>query len=280
MRDDSGLGFFAPITYNRGEKGYYYTDPAYSIDNIPLKKAEVQALHNALALLLEYKGTGIFGEVEEAVEKLVSKVKIGMMKQESGLDAIVELERGNSNTGLQWLGVLVKAITEKTVVAVRYKKFNADESKEHMLHPCFLKEYRNRWYVIGWHQKHKSFSVFALDRITEVTPVPNVYEPPPFNPAQYFKNVIGMTGSEEKPQEVVLKVNKTELPYLLSQPVHPSLKLVNQHEDFGTVALKVVINFELRNFILGLQPFVEVLKPTTLRNEIAALLKQAAANYN
>ena len=36
MRFDNGLGYFAPIKYDRTKRAYYYEDPDYSIDNIPL----------------------------------------------------------------------------------------------------------------------------------------------------------------------------------------------------------------------------------------------------
>lgn len=280
MREDTGLGFFAPIKYDRQHKGYHYEQKGYSIDEIPLKNEEIQALNNALGLLFEYKGTGIFGDVEEAVEKLVSKVKIGMMRQEENLGAFMELERGHINIGTDKLKECVKAIKEKWAIEVEYKKFNSNESKVHVVHPCYLKEYRNRWYLIGWHQKHQSFSIFAIDRINQIEIKPEVsYEPPPFDPAAYFKNVIGMSAPAQQPEEVLLLVNNSQLPFLFSQPIHSSLEMVEKGEQRSKVKLTVIVNYELKNFILGLLPDVVVEKPLELKNEIANILSTANKSY-
>ena len=280
MREDSGLGFFAPIKYDRANRGYHYDEKGYSIDEIPLKNEEIQALNNALGLLFEYKGTGIFGEVEEAVEKLVSKVKIGMMRQEENLGAFMELERGHTSFGTDKLKACVGAIKEKWAIEVEYKKFNSDESKIHLVHPCYLKEYRNRWYLIGWHDKHQSFSIFALDRINNIEKKPTItYEPPPFDPAAYFKNVIGMSAPALSPQEVILRVNNRQIPFLFSQPIHSSLEMIEKGEKTSKVKLVVIVNYELKNFILGLLPDVVVEQPAELKSEMNGILKEALKGY-
>lgn len=280
MRLDSGLGFFAPIEFDRARKGYHYTESNYSIDQIPLQKEEVQALKNSLNLLLEYKGSEIFSQVEEAIEKLVSKVKIGMMQQEQRLDAFMEPERGHADAGLQHLGTCVEAIRNRTVIEIDYRRFNKDEGKVHRVHPCYLREYRNRWYLIGWHQKHQAFSTFALDRIGTISfDYATDYEPPPFDPSHYFKHVIGMSTPDREPETVVLKIASPQLPFLLSQPIHPSLTLIEEIEGWGLVQLVVIVNFELKNFILGLGSDAEVISPLWLRSEMKNILTAASANY-
>ncbi len=280
MRLDSGLGFFAPIAFDRSRRGYHYTEKGYSIDQIPLQQEEVQALKNSLNLLMEYKGSGIFSQVEEAIEKLVSKVKIGMMQQEMRLDAFMEPERGYADTGLQHLGTCVDAIRNRTVIEIEYHRFNHNESKKHQVHPCYLREYRNRWYLIGWHQRHQAFSTFSLDRISSIQPdYKSDYEPPPFNPSKYFRHVIGMSTPDREPETVLLKVSVNQLPFLLSQPIHPTLKLIEESEGYGTLHLEVVINFELKNFILGLGAGAEVKSPEWLRNELFENLSEALVNY-
>lgn len=280
MREDTGLGFFAPIVYDRANRGYRYSEKNYSIDEVPLKNEEIQALNNALGLLFEYKGTGIFGDVEEAVEKLVSKVKIGMMRQEEKLGAFMELERGVANTGTDKLKECIKAIKEHWVLEISYQKFNSDESKSHQVHPCYLREYRNRWYLIGWYQKHQSFSIFSLDRIVSTEVMPKItYEPPPFHPAEHFKHIIGMSAPDVPPEHVVLAVLNSQVPFLLSQPIHPSLTLVEQKEDTSILELNVIVNFELKNFILGLLPHIQVLKPESLKVDIGNTLKEALKQH-
>ena len=44
MKDDPRLCFNAPIEYDRGRKGYYYTEDDYSINGFPLSVEELEAL--------------------------------------------------------------------------------------------------------------------------------------------------------------------------------------------------------------------------------------------
>ena len=56
MRFDNGLGYYAPIKYHRIRKAYYYDDPDYSIDKIPLNEEEIQSLAFVATLLDQFKG--------------------------------------------------------------------------------------------------------------------------------------------------------------------------------------------------------------------------------
>ncbi len=279
MRNDSGLGFFAPISYNRLRKGYFYETEGYSIDKVPLHEREVQALNNALSLLGQYKGSGIFGQVSEAIDKLLGKVKIGMMNPQDNLDAFMESESG-STAGIEFLEPCIEAIREKYVLQVSYQKYHQEKAKEHLVHPCFLREYRNRWYLIGWHQKYESFSIFALDRVTSLKPdFSTQYQSPDFEVSAYFKHVIGMSAPSVKPELIKLEVAKSELPYLMSQPVHHSFKVEKEENETAIVSLFVIVNYELKQFILGLGAQIRVLTPKSLAIEISDIHKKAAQKY-
>jgi predicted DNA-binding transcriptional regulator YafY len=41
MKEDERLGYFAPIKLDRTRMSYYYDDPDYSIDNIPLNEEDL-----------------------------------------------------------------------------------------------------------------------------------------------------------------------------------------------------------------------------------------------
>jgi predicted DNA-binding transcriptional regulator YafY len=281
MRQDSGLGFFAPIEYSRQEKGYYYSKPGYSIDNIPLSSDEMNALNNALGLLNEYRGTGIFNEVEGAIEKLVSKVKLGMSQKQADFVNFVELERAPVETGLKFLKPCIDAIKDQYVLSLEYARFNSTENKTHIVHPCYLKEYRNRWYLIGWHQKHQSFSTFALDRVVNVVVKPHIlYETPPFDVREFFNHVIGMSLPMNKPVLIKIRLSTKEIPYVLSQPVHLSQKVIFSGETHADISLFVIINYELISWIYSFGPEVEVLEPAWFRDQIYEGLKKAVETYN
>ena len=55
--------------------------------------------------------------------------------------------------------------------------------------------------------------------------------------------------------------------------------MVQKGEHSSKVKLTVIVNYELKNFILGLLPDVVVERPIELKNEIAAILSTANKSY-
>jgi len=55
MRNDAALGYEAPIVYDKYEKGYYYSDPEYTIKKIPLGEEDLDALQFAAMTLYQFR---------------------------------------------------------------------------------------------------------------------------------------------------------------------------------------------------------------------------------
>ena len=55
MRNDTSLGYNAPIKYCKINKGYYYADPEYSIDGLALNDQETEALQESVSLLKSFE---------------------------------------------------------------------------------------------------------------------------------------------------------------------------------------------------------------------------------
>ena len=101
-----------------------------------------------------------------------------------------------------------------------------------------------------------------------------------FDGNEYYKNTIGVTVlNKEEPKEVVLKIDRSNAPYVLTKPMHPSQELLEELEDGVIIQLKVQFNFELERVILGHGASIIVLEPKRFRNRIQKLLKNASGHY-
>ena len=203
---------------------------------------------------------------------------------ESGEDHIrSSLEQNLTNIDL--LPVFNKAITDKQVLRFSYQPFG-QEPFELIFHPQFLKEYNGRWFVFGDadREPYKAYNV-PLDRIVgEINAMNDVeYIPAPKGfYQQYFKDIIGVTHEKDaKVEEVVIRT-KTEYQHglLLTKPLHHSQKEklpFGEHNDgnYGEVSLMIEPNRELRGKILAYGPYLEVIQPLSLREQIKEIvLKQ------
>lgn len=274
MRKDPPVGYGAPIVMRKGIVSY--SDPHYSIDQVPLNDTDREALREAMSLLSQLSGLPHVDALLGVSEKLG-------VEAPSLLDAVVLVERNDRLTGLHHLRSLYRYIREQQPLRLQYRPFGTEEPLEPLVHPYWLKEYNHRWFLFGWSQHEALLRVYALDRIEQLNPVagvvwmPNVHA----DPWVYFKDIIGVSVPENAVlQTIRLRFSAYRAPYLLTKPLHSSQRLLAAHPD-GSVELELQLipNLELRTILLGFGPDVEVLSPPALREEIAAQLVAALNRY-
>lgn len=278
MREDDQLGYYAPIRLNR-DKGYYYDDPDYSIDNIPLGEEEVKALSFAATMLDQFRNISIFSTFTGAVQKVVEAMNIKRLSKEDDLLPFIEFEHSPVSLGQQFIEPIILAIKNKKVIRFKYQRFVTEKVLSHDIHPYLLKQYHSRWYLIGLHDYHEDVATYCLDRIVsdpEVTDIP--YEDRGFNTREYFKSVIGIITSSENPQKVVLKLTPQQAWYVITQPIHSSQKVIEKKDHF-IVELRVIPTYELIMLIMGWGPEVEVIQPKSLKSRIFELHKKCTDRH-
>lgn len=258
----------APIKYSKKEKGYFYEDPDYTIDNIPLSTDDVDALKFAANTLIQFKNVPIFNQFEFAMQKILDRVEASHQLQAPDTN-FIQFEQGSNEEAQEHLNKLMAAIQDKLIVQFMYQSFVGGEKKKRRLEPYLLKEYRNRWYVIGYDWDKEKIITYALDRIEilEVTSEKHI-ESKEFNPDQFFKHTIGITVGEGAPQKVVFKANNIASKYIKSQPLHPSQTIVKEGKSRATFELNVWITEELIRLILSYGGEIEVKSPKALRAEL------------
>lgn len=85
------------------------------------------------------------------------------------------------------------------------------------------------------------------------------------------------TGQE--PEQVLLRFPKDQYPYVATKPWHGSQRLIEENDDFVTVQLDVILNYELEQHILSFGDYVEVIAPDALREKIRQRLQNGIQNY-
>lgn len=279
MRSDK-LGYNAPIeVYNK--KYYRYADENFSITNIPLTENDMNVLSETVEMLKQFKDFSLFSELGGIIQRLEDKVYAEQTHQSS----IIHLDQNENLKGLEHLDTLYQAILKKIVLKISYQSFKARDISIITFHPFILKEYNNRWFLVGKPTTdiNQPIVTLALDRIIKIdydTSIEYINEN--FNGDEYYKNTIGVTVlSDEHIQDIVLKIDKSNTPYVLTKPFHHSQEIIERFDDGSiTIKLKVHINFELERMILGFGECIEVIAPRLLRNRIKKKLKRAIEVYS
>lgn len=296
MKDDSEPGYYAPIRYDRQKRGYYYEDPGYSISNIQVKEEDIDAIEFAARILRQYRGFHMIKRYAEAIDRILDVVDVRRILSMEEFEEYVQFENPPYVEGTGYIEPIIRAIKERKVIQIDYLPFTAfnpqasatnqrlkvpiPKAIPRILHPYLLKEYHNRWYVIGWDENEKDIRTFGLDRIKSIEPLNKPYRKSDFNPKEYFRHTIGIIAPQSKPPKIKIELTKQQAQYLITQPIHTSQKVLKETKDNVVFTFELHPTFEFISMLLGYREKAIVISPVWLRKGMKELLEQMIKKYD
>ena len=149
------------------------------------------------------------------------------------------------------------------------------------MHPYYLKQYNNRWFLFGITEQNKEvLTNLALDRIVniELTDIPYIPNTS-FDFEEYFEDVVGVSVPRNgQPEKVVLKISEKQYPYIITKPLHPSQTELDK--DNRVIQLTVFQTWELESLIASYGDDIEVIEPVSLREKMQRKIKNLYEKYN
>ena len=262
-----------------GKKVYYrYINMSFSINNMPLNEVEINQLKAAVDILSQFKGMPQF----EWVNELVPKLQQGIPSNEVSAP-IMEFDSNQYLKGIEHLGSLHNAIFYKKVLSISYQPFENAVPFDVVIHPYFLKQYNNRWFLFGYNpEKQKYDWNLAIDRIISINETQGKYQKNNnIDWQEYFEDIIGVTKPiNAETEKVVLHFKGRTGNYMETKPLHGSQKPKWIDNNTLEITLDIIINYELERLILSYADSVAVLQPTTLANAIKSRLGEALKQYD
>lgn len=277
MRSEK-LGYNAPIVvYDR--KYYKYDDEDYTITDIPLTETDINVLTETVSMLKQFKDFSLFSDVSDILQRLEDKI----YAEKTHTRPVIYLDKNENLKGLHFLDTLYQVIVKKVVVVLTYKSFHAREAQQFHFHSFILKEFNNRWFVVGRKAVNTSICNLALDRIIAIDfdfSMPYIEED--FDPEIFYKDVVGITVTQgQRTRNIRLWIDRINAPYVITKPLHPSQVLEKENVD-GSIelSLELKINYELERLLLGFGEGLHVIAPVALQNQMKKKLKEALRHYS
>lgn len=275
MRSDR-LGYNAPIIVV-DNKYYTYEDPDYSIIHSPLTERDMMELTEAVGVLKQLTVFPALSGVSDLVSRMEEQVSMVAGKHEP----LILMESNDRLKGLEFVPVLYDALKNRCTQEITYQSFNAKTPSTFVFYPYVLKEFNNRWFVLGRRKTNaRCTNIYALDRIISIRSLPD--EPyvrhKGFDVEKYFSEMIGVTRNEnDKPQIVKFWASAKDAPYFITKPLHHTQEVIEQNDVGQTLfSINVIINFELMRALLGFGPGVKVIAPKALAAYIQKCHQDAA----
>lgn len=272
---ESPEGWEAPIERHKdGKRVYYRYYRDFSINERPMTDKEMDMLTQAIAVLSRFKGLPQFSWMESLLANLEDKFYL-----RGNSDYIIGFEQNIDYTAASYLTDLFWAIANKQVLHIIYRTFKGTD-KEWTLHPYYIKEYNNRWFLFGMNNDKKGqITNVPLDRIVsfETANVPYIKNET-IDFEEYFDDVVGVTIPNDRViEKVKLRFSPERFPYVTSKPLHGSMKITDK--DNCIVELSVIPNRELEQLVFSFGNQVEVLAPAWFREQIKAKIDDLTKKY-
>jgi predicted DNA-binding transcriptional regulator YafY len=131
-----------------------------------------------------------------------------------------------------------------------------------------MKEFRNRWYVLGYSEARHFIITLALDRIIKLKEANTAFkENKKLKPKEYFKHTLGITLGKGPVEDIELWFSPTMAPYIKTQHLHHTQKTIHEDKHGLTINLKLIPNPELLQLLLSYCGNVKVLAPVSLKEK-------------
>lgn len=278
MRSDPPRGYGAPIVVENGY--YFYDDPEFSIHKVPLNETDTQNMNEAIAILKQFGEFPFCDELQGLITKIESAT-IPLIKNDK---PYLLLDVNNNVKGNHFLKPLYYFIKEKQIIEINYFAFNKEKEEVFIVHPYFLKEYNNRWYIVGWNESMNKITNLALDRIISLKKRKSksiFIDKYRTNALEMFDKIIGVTLPEDKKTETIeLWLDPILSPYFLTKPIHHSQQTIHSDSNGTIISLQLVVNRELVKLILSNGCSIKVIEPQSLQQSIIEEIEKSLKNYS
>ena len=263
-------------------KGYRYANLNKTIKNSLIYKNELNMVMDVLSLILKFDGVMNAQVIQELFDREELKNHLKTMGLNRQTKPVIIFDQNLQLQGLdEWLSPLLDAVTNNMCVKIRYQPFGKENASESFVYPYLLKQYNNRWFLIGKKEDDERVLNFAIDRINSVEMtrpmVGDELKKP--NLDEHFKHVVGVSVPKEGCRDVVFRTDNRTYNYIRTKPLHNSQKIERIDDCTWEVRLRVKINYELRALLRSFGDAIEVIEPKELRREMHEMAVRTAEKH-
>lgn len=278
--------FDAPIEHVRlnGKNVIRYRVRYFSIFHKEMRDEEANLLREVLNALGQFDGLDNLSWLDG--------FKQGYKYKE--LPKVISFSNNPYLTNSNLLGTLFDNISNKVVIRLSYHTFSDETIRCIDFHPYLLKQYNDRWYVLGAAASDMKILHFALDRIDDVEPLPEKkYIACPEELEERFEDIVGVTLYEDRPVEHILCwVSDASKGYVDTKPIHGSYtpikgekeqQLQNEYPQLHGgmfFTLDCISNYELIRELCSYGKDLLVLSEGSVKNDVMKRIQEMNEKYS
>lgn len=259
-------------TSHHSRRPYFrYSEPT-ELFSQKISMRDMAVLRTTIDMLSKYRGNGKNVLLEKVIRDLETTFEIPEAESKN----VISFEQNDKLKGMDNLSTIIDAVVEHQPLYIEYKPYGG-VLKQLFVHPYYVKQYNNRWFLFCLDEATGQLATMALDRIETITPSDMPFRDTTIDFATYFDNVVGVSvpSHAAKIEHVELRFSEKRFPYVTSKPIHPSQQTTGE----CTVSLDVILTRELEQQILSFGCDVEVLAPKKLRDRVRKNIQRNLKQY-
>ena len=277
--------FNAPIerVTRQGKRCIAYSKRSFSIFTKELSNEETNLLREVLSTIGQFDGLDNFKWLEDF------KIGLGLEERRQIISFSNNPYLKNSNL----LGTLFDNISNEVVIRLSYHTFANTTIRSIDFHPYLLKQYNDRWFLLGAADDDGKLLTFALDRIDKVEPLSEKkYMRYSEDLNDRFEDIVGITFYADRPiNHIVFWCSYDAKDYVITKPLHGTQILYQGEEEqrlrtkYPTLeggsffSIDCIENFELITQLCSYGKNLIVLEPTNIQETIYERISQMADIY-
>lgn len=249
-----------------GHKVYFrYRDPDFSILNLPMSQEEAEQLSDTIQMLSRFNGLPQFTWMDEVLVRLKDSFQL-----DGTVSGSVAFAQNPDLKGIELFSPLFDAIVKKQVLSIKYHRFGKPSSVR-VIHPYQLRQYNNRWFLVGLEERllpRIPLAIIPIDRIDEFKVAESVifqeYRGADFD--DYFYDIVGVSlHPEGRKEKIVIKALFPAASYIETKPIHPSQRILERGDGYIVFQLDVIPNYELETQLIAYADQAEIIEPIGIR---------------
>lgn len=265
MLQDLGI----PIDAERGRYGGYHLRPGYKLPPLMLTNDEALAVNLGL-MVTRRTGLGIASAAAESALAKISRVLPTHLRDHSqAIEQTVAIELPESEVVMR--GEVMSALTEAALrtqrVKLNYRSWRNDDT-EREFDPYGLAYLQTRWYAVGYCHLRQDLRMFRVDRVLDVTILPQDFDrPPDFDTLTYATHSLATMPGYWTVEAIV------DLPLESAHQHVPPTKATLEEVHNGQVLVRFTTDNldDAAHFLVGLRCRFTILTPPELRDSLRRL---------
>jgi predicted DNA-binding transcriptional regulator YafY len=271
--------FNAPLEYDPGRKGYFYTDDLYELPCLPASQQEVLCLLTARSLLAQSAGGFISRELDNLREKIFAGARRLGFAPECAEQAFSAIWSGFSPAHEETFRITAWALLNHRPIRFDYQSPRTEALTHRTAEPHHLLHYMASWVLIAWCRSRGAWRSFYLARMRALSALDESFEPRPESAWRpMLQDTFGLFhGDEATP--VTLRFSPFRARWIREQHWHPCQILTERPGGALELTLPVADFREIKMKILQFGADCEVVAPEALREEVRVEIDKMGEMY-